>query len=268
MKIIVTGSEGFIGKELVRQLRQRGNDIVECDRKSFQEVITMTRSSLPILKGTDAIVHLAAQTSVFNDNLKQIKRDNIDAFMNVVTLSNTLGCRLVYASSSCAANITSMYGLSKRFDEEFARIYANDSVGVRFHNVYGPGQRPGTLLQIAMDCAKNKRPIVLYNHGNNRRHFTFIEDIVKGIVKLLHVDIQGVVNICNPQETSTLDFIKCLSHYVPVRYVLSDEVRAFDKEMQFVDSQLQDLDLEYTTLDAGLYKTVMRWGIDSEIIND
>lgn len=268
MKIVVTGSEGFIGSELVRQLHQMGHTVIGCDRKAFQEVVTLSRFGGTSLEGTGAIVHLAAQTSVFNDNLRQIEEDNIRAFMDVVELSNRLGCRLIYASSSCAANVTSLYGLTKRFNEEFASIYAHDAVGVRFHNVYGPGQRQGTLLAVAMECVAKGEPITLFNNGRNRRHFTFIEDIVAGIVKLLRLDSRGVVNICNPEETTTLEFIQCLAEHVPVRYTLTDQVRPFDKEVQAVDTSLDGIGISYTRLKAGIYKTMMRWNIGKDILND
>ena len=95
-----------------------------------------------------AVFHLAAQTSVFNDDLRQIAHDNINTFMEVVEQCNKHRIKLVYASSSTAndGNTTSLYGLSKRFDEKFADLYSENATGVRLHNVYGPNPRPGTLL--------------------------------------------------------------------------------------------------------------------------
>lgn len=263
MKILVTGSEGFIGRELVRTLHSMGHTVIGCDRKSLQEVSTVSKcSNSETLNGINAVVHLAAQTSVFNNDIRQIEEDNIRAFMDIVDFSNTNDCRLVYASSSCAANVTSMYGLSKRFDEEYAAIYANDAVGVRFHNVYGANQREGTLLAVAMDCVANGKAIKLYNNGKNRRHFTYIEDIVRGIIWLLPRDTKGIVNICNPEETSTLEFVKELQNFVPIKYELTDEIRTFDKEIQHVELEKDLKAIEYTRLKAGLHKTIAKWNVE------
>jgi UDP-glucuronate 4-epimerase len=256
MKVIVTGSDGFIGKALVKKLVDDGHDVVGCDRKSFQEVKTLTKSDADLLLGTSAIVHLAAQTSVFNRNLRQIEEDNVKAFMDVVDLSNRLGCRLVYASSSCAINVTSMYGLTKRFDEEYAYIYADNSIGVRFHNVYGEGQRPGTLLAEAISCIKKNVPILLYNSGKNKRHFTYLDDIVNGLYWLILDHKQGVVNICNPEENTTKEFVEILGELLPLDYVLTNDVREFDKERQIVNDCISLNEIPYTPLRSGLKKVV------------
>lgn len=256
MKLIVTGSEGFIGKELVRQLVQQGHTVIGCDRKLFQEVSSIGLNQKSF-KDIDGIIHLAAQTSVFNNDVLSIEEDNIKSFIKIVEISNALSCRLIYASSSCAYNVTSMYGLSKKFNEDYAGIYANNAVGVRFHNVYGPNQRRGTLLSIATECLKENKSVVLFNNGLNRRHFTYIDDVVRGIVKLLRSDYRGIINICNPQSNTTREFIDYLSVHMPIKYSLTNEIKKFDKEEQIVDWSIGNVDIEYTSLKAGIYKTLI-----------
>ena len=121
--MIVTGSEGFIGKALCRELTKRGVEVIGLDRKSGTEATKVCE----LLKngGIDCVFHLAAQTSVFNGNLEQIRKDNIDTFMRVADACNQYHVKLVYASSSTAnpENTTSMYGISKYFDEQYASIY-------------------------------------------------------------------------------------------------------------------------------------------------
>ena len=74
-RMIVTGSEGFIGKALCRELTKRGVEVIGLDRKSGTEATKVCE----LLKngGIDCVFHLAAQTSVFNGNLEQIRKDNI-----------------------------------------------------------------------------------------------------------------------------------------------------------------------------------------------
>lgn len=79
MKVIVTGSEGFIGKSLCQRLDRSGAEIVRVDRK-----LGLEASDIGLLMdGADCVFHLAAQTSVFNNDRIQIRMDNIDSFMAV-----------------------------------------------------------------------------------------------------------------------------------------------------------------------------------------
>ena len=89
MKVIVTGSEGFIGKVLCATLKERGVDVIEIDRKVGKDASHIGQY---LRKGDiDCVFHLAAQTSVFNDNIQQIKYDNIDVFISVVSACNEYG---------------------------------------------------------------------------------------------------------------------------------------------------------------------------------
>ena len=111
-KIIVTGSEGFIGKALCRELSKRGVEVIGIDRKNGTEASNVHEL---LKKGDiDCVFHLAAQTSVFNENLEQIRKDNIDTFMSVANACNLYRVKLLYASSSSAnaVNSRSMYGIS------------------------------------------------------------------------------------------------------------------------------------------------------------
>lgn len=81
MKVIITGSEGFIGSALSLALQKRGIEVIGIDRKNGQEAADIAKYMPDDL---DAVFHLAAQTSVFNTDLIQIRKDNIDSFMAVV----------------------------------------------------------------------------------------------------------------------------------------------------------------------------------------
>lgn len=130
--MIVTGSEGFIGKALCRELTKRGVEVIGLDRKSGTEATKVCE----LLKngGIDCVFHLAAQTSVFNGNLEQIRKDNIDTFMRVADACNQNHVKLIYASSSTAnpENTTSMYGISK-----YCHHTATETQrGLSFFNLY------------------------------------------------------------------------------------------------------------------------------------
>ncbi len=132
MKVIITGSEGFIGRALSLALQKRGIEVIGIDRKSGREVADIAKY-MP--EDLDAVFHLAAQTSVFNSDVIQIRKDNIDSFMAVVEAcaKHPNNPKLVFASSSTAnpINTTSMYGITKHFAEVYARIYLSSGTDVR-----------------------------------------------------------------------------------------------------------------------------------------
>ena len=160
MQVIVTGSEGFVGKALVAALERRGVQVISIDRKNGAEVSEYFTSNS--LLGIDCVYHLAAQTSVFNDNKNDILHDNVEAFKIVCDACKRHDVKLVYASSSTAnpCNTTSLYGISKHFDEEYARLYNPKATGVRLHNVYGPNPRQGTLLWIWRRSSRSRTCVV------------------------------------------------------------------------------------------------------------
>jgi len=98
MKIVVTGSEGFIGKALCKNLRSRGVEVVGIDRVCGTEA-----AGVPCLLaggGIDAVIHLAAQTSVFNSDHEKILRDNIDSFVAMYALRCETGvCKFFHRKS-------------------------------------------------------------------------------------------------------------------------------------------------------------------------
>lgn len=193
--------------------------------------------------------HLAAQTSVFNQNKGDIIRDNIETFRVVCDACRRAGVKLVYASSSTAApdNTTSLYGISKHFNEQYARCYNPHATGVRFHNVYGPNPRPGTLLWHLLNSDRVK----LYNEGHNVRHFTFIRDIISSLV-FAYAYKGGLLNAANPEATSTLQFAREVAKYKPLDIELLPHGRDFDKTEQAVSETICTAPLNYTSVADGI----------------
>lgn len=261
MKVIITGSEGFIGRALSHTLRQRGIEVIGIDRKNGQEATDIAKY-MP--DDIDAVFHLAAQTSVFNEDLIQIRKDNIDTFMAVVEAcaKHPNRPKLVYASSSTAnpPNTTSMYGITKHFAEVYARIYLPSATGARLHNVYGPNPRQGTLLW----CLLNQDKATIYNGGKNVRHFTYIDDVVEGLIYAYGCN-QPLINIANPEETSIKDFVFAYKNAMETSIAQSiidcagycecsfvPDIRDKDRYEQAVDTRLPGVPLDYTTLHDGL----------------
>ena len=248
-KIIVTGSEGFIGKALCRELTKRGVEVIGLDRKSGTEATKVCE----LLKngGIDCVFHLAAQTSVFNGNLEQIRKDNIDTFMRIADVCNQNRVKLVYASSSTAnpENTTSMYGISKYFDEQYASIYCKAATGCWLHNVYGPNPRKRTLLWFLME----KENVSLYNCGQNIRCFTYIDDVIEGLIYSVGCNRQ-LINICNVQPVTTMYFASLVKYYKPLEIELINEKRDFDNLEQSVNRDIYLVPLSYTSVEDGVKK--------------
>jgi UDP-glucuronate 4-epimerase len=155
----------------------------------------------------DRVVNLAAQAGVRYSlvNPYAYTESNIDGFMNILE-----GCRhngvqhLVYASSSSVygANTTmpfsvhhnvdhpvSLYAATKKANElmahTYSALYGIPTTGLRFFTVYGPWGRPDMALFLFTRAMLEGRPIDVFNYGKMQRDFTFIDDIVEGVVRVL-----------------------------------------------------------------------------------
>ena len=252
-KVIVTGSDGFIGRVLSERLKSLGYDVIGIDRKSGHD--TREVSGLLRAGGIRYVFHLAAQTSVFNKNHQQIFDDNLDAFYYVCDHCKMYGVKLVYASSSTAepCNTTSMYGLSKTFAERYARIYNREATGVRLHNVYGPNPRQGTLLHTLL----SQENVKLYNNGANIRCFTYVDDIVEGLIQAAESK-ETLLNCVNEEPMTVLDFARKVQHLQTdhsmraVKLWISSEVREYDNPEQRVNTSIPTISLPYRSVDEGL----------------
>jgi UDP-glucuronate 4-epimerase len=240
LKIIVTGSAGFIGFSLCVMLLERGDSIIGIDNHNNYYDPKIKESRLQQLTKYSNYQHyrvdLSDQSSldkIFNDH-KPLKVVNLAAQAgvrysmenplayinsNIVGFANTLeSCRhhkvehLVYASSSSVygANTKmpfsehdnvnhplSVYAASKRSNELMAHTYSHlyqlPTTGLRFFTVYGPWGRPDMALFKFTKNILEEKPINVFNHGKHTRDFTYIDDIVEGVIKTL--DSPAVSNI-------------------------------------------------------------------------
>jgi UDP-glucuronate 4-epimerase len=178
------------------------------------------------------VVHLAAQAGVRYSltNPFAYVQANLVAFLNILEAVRHSDCaRLVYASSSSVYggnkklpfsendrvdNPVSLYAATKKSNEliahSYSHLYGIQTVGLRFFTVYGPWGRPDMAMWIFADKISNGMPIPVFNHGNMRRDFTYVDDIVAGLQGVLRAEDLGpyeIFNLGNNRSERLLDMI-------------------------------------------------------------
>jgi UDP-glucuronate 4-epimerase len=187
----------------VAELKASSNFRFECidisDRKAMADLFAAHRFP--------QVVHLAAQAGVRHSLIDPhaYADANLTGFLNLLEGCRHNGCRhLVYASSSSVygANTRvpfratdnvdhplSFYGATKKANELMAHAYAHlfalPATGLRFFTVYGPWGRPDMAMWLFADAIRQGRPIKLFNHGRMRRDFTYVDDVVEAVVRLV-----------------------------------------------------------------------------------
>lgn len=232
MKILITGSAGFIGSHVVLALLERGDEVIGIDSLNDYYSVALKKDRLARFKHHPAythvhgdladrgtmeqlfaehrpqrVVNLAAQAGVryAAENPHIYVASNVTGFLHVLE-----GCRhhgvdhLVYASTSSiyGADTTmpfsehqstdhplTLYAASKKANEAMAHAYAHlygfPCTGLRFFTVYGPWGRPDMALFLFTRAILAGEKINVFNHGHHRRSFTYVDDIVEGVIRAL-----------------------------------------------------------------------------------
>jgi UDP-glucuronate 4-epimerase len=184
--------------------------------------------------GFDRVIHLAAQAGVRHSlkNPHAYAQSNLVGFVNVLEgCRNTRVRHLVYASSSSVyggntkmpfAEVdpvdhpVSLYAATKKANElmahSYSHLYGLPTTGLRFFTVYGPWGRPDMAAFLFVDAILSGRPIDVFNHGDMKRDFTYVDDIVEGVRRVLDrvPSPYRVLNIGNEDPVPLLDFIAAI----------------------------------------------------------
>jgi len=231
MRFVVTGGAGFIGSNTVEELVRRGHSVVVLDDLSSgkEENLAEIRNKITLIKGTitdievvrkamheaECVLHLAARTSVPKSVKDPIEtnRINIDGTLNVLVAARDAKVkRVVFAASSSAYGETptlpkqekmepqpiSPYGVTKYVGElyaqTFGRCYGLENVSLRYFNIFGPHQDPGSpysgvLAKFCSAFLEDTQPVI-FGDGEQTRDFTFVENAVQA--NLLACEVPNV----------------------------------------------------------------------------
>lgn len=227
------------------------------------------------------VVNLAAQAGVRYSitNPDAYISSNVIGFYNILEACRGLGDRLehlIYASSSSVYGgnkkipfaetdfvdgPVSLYAASKKSNELFAhsysKLYGIPSTGLRFFTVYGPAGRPDMAYFSFTDKLINNQEIQIFNYGNCRRDFTYIDDIVSGVVEVMRnapdkavgedgllLPPYNIYNIGNSNPENLLDFVRILSEELVEAKILPGDFD-FDAHKKLVPMQPGDVPITY-----------------------
>ena len=280
MKILVTGSAGFIGAALTQRLLARGDSVVGIDNHNdyydprlkearlaqfadhpgytHYRIDLADRAAVEQVFAThkpQRVANLGAQAGVRYsiDNPLAYIDSNVLGFAHILEGCRNHGCEhLVYASSSSVYGAHTdmpysvhqsvnhpliLYAASKKSNELMAHVYSNlfqtPTTGLRFFTVYGPWGRPDMALFKFTRAILQGEPIKVFGYGQHKRDFTYIDDIVEGVIRVLdrpappdpawdskHPDPASssapwrVYNIGNNQPVVLLDYIAALEQAI------------------------------------------------------
>lgn len=293
MKILITGTAGFIGSHLAKKLIARGDEVVGLDSINdyydvrvkygrleqagileneieYGEIVQSSLNpnyrfvqmqledksklyKLFVAEKFDAVCNLAAQAGVRYslENPHAYIDSNIVGFINVLEACRHHGVEnLSYASSSSVYGLNeslpfstsdnvdhpiSLYAATKKSNELMAHTYAHlfgiRTTGLRFFTVYGPWGRPDMALFLFTKAALEGKEIQVFNHGEMLRDFTYVDDIVEGVTRVIDNPAKScsewtaqepdpstssapykVYNIGNNNPVKLMDFIKAIEN--------------------------------------------------------
>jgi UDP-glucuronate 4-epimerase len=262
----------------------------------FYKVDVSNAKSLSMVFKThpiDKVCHLAAQAGVRHsiENPSVYIQSNLVGFGNILEEVRYAGINhLIYASSSSVYGESkdipfstdqqvdhpiSLYAATKKANELMAHTYSHlyniNTTGLRFFTVYGPYGRPDMAYYLFTKAILKNEPIKVFNGGNMRRDFTYIDDIVEGLVRIIEKPVKDkykIYNIGNHKSVQLSDFISILEKYLgkPAKKELLP-MQPGDVSQTFADVSELIEDYGYapnTTIEVGL-KSFVHWYLKSSL---
>lgn len=232
MKVLVTGGEGFIGSHLIEALQARGDKAISYDLKSGQSIMD-SESLEGMMAGVSCVVHLAAlagvRQSIVDPN--RYLRTNILGTHKVLDACASAGVpKIIFASSSSVyggneqapfreidliEGCLSPYATSKLAGEHLCRNYHElegiSAACLRFFTVIGPRQRPDLAVAKFARMIARGEEITVFGDGTSERDYTYVGDIVDGIIASIEKDLRfEVINLGKGSPIELNHMIECI----------------------------------------------------------
>ena len=250
LNFVVTGGAGFIGSNLTLSLQEKfpdaGLTVIDDFRSGNFKNLTgyggdVVAQNLAALdwreqfgnEKFDAIFHLASITDTTNHDQFEQVHDNVESFRRILNFARSTKTRIIYASSAATygpateASVESngaapanVYAFSKVIMDNIARRAAAESpewiiVGLRYFNVYGPREAhkgvPASMVYHLSQQMKAGQPPRIFKHGEQKRDFVYVNDVVEGTIRALDVQKSGIYNLGSGQARSFNELIDVLN---------------------------------------------------------
>ncbi len=247
-------------KDRLNNLKHKNFKFIKCDISVSRELEKIFNENK-----IDKVINSAAQAGVrysienpdvyintniigFYNILENIKKHKIEHLIYASSSSVYGNNELPFKESNSTDNPISLYAATKKTDEILAQTYSNlyniKCTGLRFFTVYGPFGRPDMAYFNFTKKIINKETIQLYNNGESLRDFTYIDDIVEGIIKVLDNKKTKIYNIGNSNPIKMLDFINILKETLINNNLIED----YELNIELLPKQLGDVDNTYADI--------------------
>lgn len=243
MNILITGSEGFVGNNLVKGLSQKHTVYTsdQLDSSSHDNYlrcdITNYDSVEKVVKNVDAVIHLTAHSLV-----SSLDGSITNGRVNIIGLLNLLECcrknsvsKVIFTSASSligepeSSQVTenhppkpkTAYGITKLTSEHYLRLYNElynmDYTVFRFFNIYGPFQKNGLIPSI-FNKIKNNEPITIFGKGDQIRDYVYIEDVIPFFEQAVSTDISKnkILNMGTGNGTTILEIVQNIANILEI----------------------------------------------------
>lgn len=233
MKVLITGTSGFIGGQLYTELQEAGYEI-EILSRSFVKGIDINK-----IKGAEVLIHQAAINDTLMSNREEMYRANFYDSIELFKLVVEHGCRkIIYASSASVygnssvpytenseINPLNVYAESKQLLDSFASDFAYTQgipvIGLRYSNVYGPGEnhkgRRASMVGQLIDKMIKKQKVHLFEFGEQKRDWVYIFDVVRANVHAIRSNACGIYNIGSGEATSFNEIYEIIAEHFDVK---------------------------------------------------
>lgn len=226
MKILVTGSEGFLGKILCQQLNTAGHEIVRYDISLGKDILDREQLAQEMASCT-VCIHLAAIADLYiAEHQPELARNlNINATKSLLEIAEELNVRVLFASTVCAYGNngvavcveesplapTEVYAESKAEAERLFYDKLDKHAILRLATFYGPNMRTSLATSIFIKALKNDEQIHIHGTGLQTRCYTHVDDIASGIIAVMDSEQNGIYNISSDEEMNVIDLIELIS---------------------------------------------------------